>query len=113
MTDLDVASDGSDSFDRLTKICKALENERNYDLMKELREGSEYLKSNYCAHCSISDCRGIADQCIKYALPDEKSLLINKLLEKKHYKACFECDSLSQMADGVPALMALNVSYFR
>lgn len=86
MTDLDVASVGSDSFDRLTKICKALENESNDDLMKELTEGSEYLKGNYCAHCSISDCRGIADQCIKYALPDETSFLINKLLEKNIIK---------------------------
>ena len=33
-----VASDGSGRFDRLIKICKALENESSVDLVKELTE---------------------------------------------------------------------------
>ena len=69
MTDLDnVASDVSENSDG----SKALENESSDDLMKELTEDGGYLKGNYCLYCSISDCKGIADQCIKYALPDEK-----------------------------------------
>ena len=35
LTGLDVASDGSDSFDRLIKIGKTLESESSHDLMKE------------------------------------------------------------------------------
>ena len=67
-----VASDGSDSFDRVIKICKTLENKRSNDLVKELTEGRRYLKGNYRAHCCINGCKGITDHCIKYALSDEK-----------------------------------------
>ena len=48
-----VASEGSDSFDMLIKICKTLENE---DLIKKLTEGRRYLKGNYRAHCTTDDC---------------------------------------------------------
>ena len=47
-----VASEGSDSFDMLIKICKTLENE---DLIKKLTEGRRYLKGNYRAHCTTDD----------------------------------------------------------
>ena len=72
-----VASEGSDSFDMLIKICKTLENE---DLIKKLTEGRRYLKGNYRAHCTTNDCPGVADHCIKYA--DEKANAINQIVEK-------------------------------
>ena len=72
-----VASEGSDSFDMLIKICKTLENE---DLIKKLTEGRRYLKGNYRAHCTTDDCPGVADHCIKYA--DEKANAINQIVEK-------------------------------
>ena len=72
-----VASEGSDSFDIVIKICKTLENE---DLIKKLTEGRRYLKGNYRAHCTTDDCSGVADHCIKYA--DEKANAINQIVEK-------------------------------
>ena len=46
-SDLDnVASDGSDSFDRFITICKRLENERSDDLVKDWTEGRRNLKGN-------------------------------------------------------------------
>ena len=72
-----VASEGSDSFDMLIKICKTLENE---DLIKKLTEGRRYLKGNYRIHCTINDCPGVADHCIKYA--DEKANAINQIVGK-------------------------------
>ena len=72
-----VALEGSDSFDMLIKICKTLENE---DLIKKLTEGRRYLKGNYRIHCTINDCPGVADHCIKYA--DEKANAINQIVGK-------------------------------
>ena len=77
-----VALDGSDSFDRLVKICKTLENKSSHDLVKELTEGRRYLKCNYRAHCNINGCKDIADQCIRYALSDEKNLRTNQPVRK-------------------------------
>ena len=72
-----VASERLDSFDMLIKICKTLKNE---DLIKKLTEGRRYLKGNYRIHCTINDCPGVADHCIKYA--DEKANAINQTVEK-------------------------------
>ena len=100
-----VVSDGSDSFDRLIKICKTLEDKSSDDLVKELTEGRRYLKGNYRAHCSINGCKGIADHCIKYALSDEKESSYKSTCGEKHDKACFECDSPSQASMSVKNLI--------
>ena len=88
-----VASEGSESFDMLIKICKTLENE---DLIKKLTEGRRYLKGNYRAHCTADNCQRVADHCIRYALSDVKSQCYQSYCRKIHNKSCFECDALSQ-----------------
>ena len=42
-----------DRIDSLIKIYKTLENESSDNSVNELTEGRQYLKGNYCAHCSI------------------------------------------------------------
>ena len=88
----------------LIKICKTLKNKSIDDLLKELTEGRQYLKGNHHDHCSINGCKGIADHCIKYALSDEKESY-KSACGGKHDKACFECDSLSQILMGVKNLI--------
>ena len=106
LADLDnAASDGSDSFNRLIKICKTLENKSSDNSVKELTECRRYLKGNYRAHCSISACKGIADQCMKYALSDEKESSYKSTCGEKHDKACLEYDSLSQTLMSVKNLI--------
>ena len=97
-----VASEGSDSFDMLIKICKTLENE---DLIKKLTEGRRYLKGNYRAHCTAGEYHWVADHCIKYAVSDEKSQCYQSNCGKIHNKSCFECDVLSQTLLDVKTLV--------
>ena len=42
--------------------------------MKYMMAGHRYPKGDFHAHCSLEDCKGVADHCIKYALsyPTEK-----------------------------------------
>ena len=47
----------------------------------------------------------ISDNCIKYALSDEKESSYKSTCGEKHDKACFECDSLSQTLMSVKNLI--------
>ena len=67
-----VASDGSESFDNLIRICKTLEDKIVGNLAKKSTGSQRHLKGNYLAHCTVNDCQGIADHCKKYALSDIK-----------------------------------------
>ena len=75
----------------LIKICKTLKNE---NLIKKLTEGRRYLKA-ITEHIALPT-TGVADDCIKYALSDEKSQYYQSNCGKIHNKSCFECDALSQ-----------------
>ena len=73
--------------------------------MKELTEGRRYLKCNYRAHCNINGCKDIADQCIKYALSDEKNLRTNQLVGKNMI-TLFQVDEIKMQN-------AIQVTYTR
>ena len=62
-----MASEGSDAYDELISISKSVENEELESLMKDLMAGHRYLKGNFRTRCSVEDCKGVADHCIKYA----------------------------------------------
>ena len=83
----------------------ALENKSSHDLVKELTEGRRYLKCNYRAHCNINGCKDIADQCIKYALSDEKNLRTNQLVGKNMI-TLFQVDEIKMQN-------AIQVTYTR
>ena len=100
-----VATDGSDSFDKLIKICKTLEYKTVDNLVKKLTEGRRYLKGNYCAHCTVNDCQGIADHCIKCGLSDIKQYCYQEVCQNIHDRACGECESLSQALNDVKNLI--------
>ena len=67
-----VASEGSDAFDRLLIICKSIESSNSDKLVKALTDSRRYLKGNYHHHCSTKECDGVADHCLKYALLNPK-----------------------------------------
>ena len=50
-----VASEGSDAFDRLLIICKSIESSNSDKLVKALIDSRRYLKGNYHHHCSTKD----------------------------------------------------------
>ena len=90
-----VTSEGSDDFDELISICKSVKNEELKILMKDLIVGSRYLKGDFRAHCSLEDCKGVADNCIKYALSDPtKKLYQNDCNYSSHENSCDQCESL-------------------
>ena len=100
-----VASAGSDSFNKLIKIRRILEDETVDNLVKKLTEGRRYLKGNYCAHCTVNDCHGVADHCLKYALSYVKQYCYKEVCQNIHDRACGECESLSQALNDVKNLI--------
>ena len=100
-----VASDGSDSFNKLIKICRTLEDENVDNFVKKLTESQICLKGNCRAHCMVNDCQGVADHCIKYALPDVKQHCYQEVSQNIHDRACGECESLSQALNDVKNLI--------
>ena len=101
-----MASEGSDGFDELISICKSVKNEELESLMKDLMAARRYLKRDFRVHCSLEDCKGVADHCIKYALSDP----IEKLYQSdcnysSHENSCDQCESLSDTLSKITPLV--------
>ena len=100
-----VASEGSDSFDKLIKICKSFGTERADTRVTALIEGGRYLKGNFRVHCSLTECQGIADHCIKLALSDVKESCYQSDCRENHTKICEDCASLAKALIDVQKLV--------
>ena len=91
-----VASEGSDAFDELISVCKSVKNEELESLMKDLMAGHRYLKGDFHSHCSLEDCKDVADHCIKYTLSDPTEKLYQSDCNySSHENSCDQCESLS------------------
>ena len=77
--------------------------------MKDLTAGRRYLKGHFRTHCSLDDCKGVADHCIKYALSDAKEKLYQSDCNySSHENSCDQCESL---ADALSKVIPLVLSH--
>ena len=101
-----VASEGSDAFDKLISVCKSVKNEELESLAKDLMGGHRYLKGDFHAHCSLGDCKRMADHCIKYALSDPtEKLYQNDCNYSSHENSCDQCENLSDALSKITPLV--------
>ena len=101
-----VASEGSDVFDELISICKSVKNEELESLMKDLMAGRRYLRGDFRAHCSLEDCKGVADHCVKYTLSDPSEKLYQSDCNySSHENSCDQCESLSDALSKITPLV--------
>ena len=99
-----VAFEGSDAFDEPISICKSVKNEELESQMKDLMAGRRYLKGDFRAHCSLEDCKSVADHCIKYVFsdPNEK----RDFNYSNHKKLCNQCESVSDALSKLTPLVS-------
>ena len=89
-----IASEGSDAFDKLIHVCKAIEGENMDDIVNQLTIGKRYLKGNYKAHCSMDSCQQIADHCRQYALSAPSQPMFQSKCTLLHDTHCNDCEKL-------------------
>ena len=74
--------------------------------MKDLMAGHRYLKGDFCTHCSLEDCKGVADHCIKYALSDPTEKLYQSDCNySSHENSRDQCDNLSDALSEITPLV--------
>ena len=92
-----VASEGSDAFDKLISLCKNHSTGIKSDMVvKALIEGRRYLKGDYHSHCSSNECDAVADHCLKYALSNPKDSDYDAKCSVQHDKQCEKCEKLTK-----------------
>ena len=94
-----VAADGSDAFDELSKILLKLESrepqrkEELRGLQQDLTKGKRYLKGDYKAHCKNLTSE-IADHCRGFALSDPIDKKYQYPCDHDHKNRCNSCEDL-------------------
>ena len=83
-----------------------MKNEELESLMKDLVASCRYLKRYFCAHCSLENCKGVADHCIKYALSDPvEKLYWSYCNYSSHENSCDQWESLLNALSKVTPLV--------
>jgi len=101
-----LASEGSDAFDKLISLCKTTTMDTESDMVvKALTEGRRYLKGNYHHHCSTAECDGVADHCLPHALSNPKDPDFDAKCLVTHGKQCTDCDQLSNALERAKILL--------
>jgi len=101
-----VASEGSDAFDKLISLCKTTTMDTESDMVvKALTEGRRYLKGNYHHHCSTAECDGVANHCLPHALSNPKDPDFDAKCLVTHGKQCTNCDQLSNALEKAKILL--------
>ena len=68
--------------------------------------GHRYLKGDFRAHCSLGDCKGVADHCVKNALSDPTEKLYQSDCNySSHENSCDQCESLSDALSKITPLV--------
>ena len=63
-------------------------------------------KGGFCTHCSLEDCKGVADHCFKYTLSDPTEKLCKSDCNySSHENSCNQCESLSDALSKITPLV--------
>ncbi|KAK3738101.1 hypothetical protein QZH41_013835, partial [Actinostola sp. cb2023] len=104
-----VATEGSRAFDDLCFVvkrlqdCGAISRDMTECLQRSLKNGKQYLKSDFKVHVSSSS--AVADHCSTYALSDVKESRFSSSCNHVHDKTCSQCEDLTHVLRDTQAVL--------
>ncbi|XP_078349668.1 uncharacterized protein LOC144634549 [Oculina patagonica] len=105
----DTAAAGGKGFDDLCSIIDKLEEgglskETAKSWARALKEGKQYLKSDFKVH--VSEASSVADHCSTYALNDIKESQLQTPCQHTHDQSCWQCENLLSVLQSIKGYLS-------